>query len=130
MSDDGKYIKTLDLNEWVDNFSTFMADEALKMIRAQGLKKGPEVYKALAVHFMARVLTSTVFDVLNERPVDKLGKKQLLEYNKNAFANFKEDIQEAVAMSFGTALEHYSGSKLEYYCTIKPVPAPLNKEPC
>lgn len=127
---DGKYIKTLDLNEWVDNFSTFMADEALKMLRAQGHKKGPEVFKALVIHFLARVMTSTIYDVLLERPADKMSKKELIEYNKKAFSDFKENMQEAVAMSFGTAMEHYSGKKIEYYCQVRPVPEPLNKEPC
>lgn len=118
-----KNTKILDINDWIDDYSTFMADEALKMLQAQGDKKGPDVHRALLIHFLARVITSSVFSVLHERPKnEKANKNEVLEHNKKNYAGFKEQIEEMIAMSFGTALSHYSGKDLDYYCVIRPVP--------
>lgn len=127
MGDEGKNVKILDINDWIDDYSTFMADEALKLIDAQGNKRGPEVKRALIIHFMARVLTSTVFTVLHERPEKVKDKKERLDFNKKNYAEFKEQICEMIGMSFSTALSHYSGKSIEYYCVIKPIPDPLSK---
>lgn len=119
--------RILDINEWIDNYSTFMADEALKLLQAQGEKKGPEVHRALLIHFLARVLTNAVFNVLHERPKSETAtKKEILEHNKKNFSEFKEQVQDMVALSFQTAMSHYGGKTMEYYCQIRPVPEPVN----
>jgi hypothetical protein len=125
-----KNVKALDLNEWVDNFSTFMADEALKMLNAQGQKKGPEVQRALLFHFLARIITSSVYDALNDRGNldSSASKKQVFEFTKKNFSDFKESLQDTIAMSFQTAFSHYAGRDMEYYCQIRPVPDPLSNK--
>ncbi len=122
-----KNIKTFDVNEWLDNFSTFMADETLKVLRAQSDKRGPEVYKQLVNHYFARLLTATIYDVLQERPLGVTDKKKILEHNQKNFAGFKEQIQDGVALAFTSAMQHYSGSQIEYYVSIKVVPEPISQ---
>ncbi len=120
-----KNVKTLDLNEWIDSFSTFMADETLKILRGHSNKRGREVGRALCIHFLARVLSATVLDTLNTQDETAQTEKEQYEFSKHQFAELKTQVQDSVALSFQTALSHFTGRQVEYYCTIKPVPDPV-----
>lgn len=124
--DDDKQVKILDLNAWIESFSAFMADETLKVLRANCAKRGPDVSRALCIHFLARVLSSTVLDTLHERMENPQSEAEALRFNQKQFAELKIQVQDAVALSFQTAMSHYTGRQVEYYCTIKPVPDPVN----
>ncbi len=122
----GRNVKTLDLNEWIDSFSTFMADETLKILRGHTDKRGPEVGRALCIHFLARVLTATVLDTLNTRKDGAKDDEEQFRFSKDQFLDLKTQVQDATALSFQTAFHHFTGRNVEYYCVIKPVPEPLN----
>lgn len=119
-------LKTLDLNEWIDSFSAFMADETLKILRLNTEKRGPEVGRALCIHFLARIMTSTVLESLHMRLENPKTEEDALKYNQKCFAELKTQIQDAVSLSFQTAMSHYTGRQVEYYCQIKPIPEPLS----
>lgn len=121
--------KTLDLNVWIDSYSTYMADEALKLLRAKGDRKGPEVYRALCLNFIMKILGSVILETLQERPANVKDNEEMIEYNKKVFGELKMSTQDVVAMAFHTALSHYSGKNVDYFCTIKVVPpSPSSRE--
>jgi hypothetical protein len=122
-----KDLKVLDLNQWIDSFSAFMAEETLKILRANSEKRGPEVGRALCIHFLSRVLANTVLDTLNTRKESAKTEEEQYNYSKKLFLDLKLQVQDAVALSFQTALGHFTGRQVEYYCQIKPIPEPLNK---
>lgn len=119
-------VKTLDLNEWIDSFSAFMAEETLKILRGHTEKRGREVGRALCIHFLSRVLATTVLDTLKDRKEDAKSEKEQYDFSKKQFLDLKVQVQDAVALSFQTALSHFTGRQVEYYCQIKPIPDAIN----
>jgi hypothetical protein len=130
MTDKKKSLKKqpLDVNEWLEDYSAFMADEAMKLLKAQGKKKGDHEYKALVTLFVYRILATVLIDTLHERPESFSGatNDELFEANKKAYGDVKHQIQEAVGMAFTTAMSHYSGRVVDFYCQVKPVPEVQN----
>lgn len=123
-----KEIVILDLNHWIESFSTFMADEALKVLRAKSQDKGIEAYKALSLSFISRILGTVVLETLQDRPLHiDPNSEEMAAYNLRVFSELKRATQDAVAMAFTVATQHYSRKDIEYYCELKIVPPMISK---
>lgn len=111
----------VDINEWLEDYSAFMADEAIKLLKAQGKKKGDIEYKALVTLFLYRIMTQLLIETLHERP-DGLDEEGAYNFSRKAYGDVKYQLQESVAMAFTTAMGHFYGKPVEFYCQVKPIP--------
>lgn len=118
--------KAFDINDWIEYTATFMADNAHKVLREKGYKHGPEVYRALSLLFMARVMASTLIEVIHDRPEGVEG-KAAMEHAKRQFFDMKNDVQDIVAMAFTTATAVTLGKPTDFYCQIKVTPEPISQ---
>lgn len=122
-----KPIATLDLNKWIDQMAILMAEMAFKVIDKQAGDKGVEVQKALSLAFVSRMVSATVRATLEHRPDHIKTKKEMSDYNVNAFSEIKVATQEAVSLAFTDAMSAYAGVLTDYYCAIKLVPPAPSK---
>ncbi len=118
-----------DLEKFCLQFSTLLVGKVGSFIKEKERQYGEEMARVLMRQFIAAVIGSALYTKLMERPKD-LDQDEMLQHNMDTFASAKADVQSAVAAAFQGALTKYTGQEVEYYCTIKPVPAPINKKPC
>ncbi len=119
-------VKAQDINEWIESTAVFMADNAAKMLREKGYRYGSEVFKALSVLFLARVMTATVIEVTHDIPENITTSAEASRYAKKQFLSVKSDIQDIVGMAFTTATAAALAKPVDFYCEIKIVPDPIS----
>ncbi len=120
-----------DINQWLDDFSTLMSDHAINLAQAQAYKKGGlETYQALVCAMVAKMVGTCAVHSLLDRPTEIKSKKDMREYTEGVFNGYKAGMSEAVASGFAAAMTNYVNKPVEYYCTIKIVPEPINKQAC
>lgn len=86
--------------------------------------------RELSMTFLASFIGSIVYAVLKEKPVKSKDMKDALDFTANNFLELKIGMQNAMAAGFQGAMQEYSGKSVEYYCQVKTVPEPVNKQPC
>lgn len=118
----------LDLNNWIENAGAALATTAFTLMDKHAGDKGVEVQKMLAMNFVTHVMTGIIAATLNHRPETITTKRAMTDYNIEAFAKIKMDIQNAVSTAFSAAMEHYTGIQSEYYCSIKMLAPSPSKE--
>ena len=110
-------------------FTQVLVEETLNLIYG----KFPEAKKGrfASTLFLAKFSGALIYNTLKEKPIKEFKTKD--EYMKFTMKNFqevKEKVQEVIAAAFTGAMNTYAGKNMvEYYCTIKPIPAAANKEP-
>ncbi len=120
---------TQDVNKWIETFSAFMAEEALKVLRKKTDDKGIEAYTAVTLSFLSRVLGNLVLDTLQDRPVHLQGDSEAMGDNAlKTYGALKIGVQDAVSLAFTMASQHYFNKDISYYCEIKVEPPMLSKE--
>jgi len=116
------------LDEWVDNFTSYIAAENLKLIRSYGADKGDKALKKLYVSFLKNYLETVILAVLSDYPKEMMDDKEIYEYVSGHFKDLKYDIQNEIALAFNDAVSKFSGQYLDYYCEIKPIPEPASNK--
>lgn len=110
----------------MEDFTSFVAKETCKLLIGQAKGNTKDAYKLLAAyhkHFIYQVLVgalSTKADPLDD------AEEHYNVVRKNV-AGVKFDVQASVANAFKRAFGEFSGKRVDYYCTIKPVPEPTSK---
>jgi hypothetical protein len=114
------------LDEWVDNFTSYIAAENIKLIRSYGADKGDKALKKLYVSFLKNYLENVVLGVLTDYPKEMMDDREIYEYVSGHFKDLKYNIQIEIADAFNDAMAKFSGHYMDYYCEIKPVPEPVS----
>lgn len=116
--------KSQAMQEWVSSFAKFIADENLKLLKAKGDKKGDKVTKALVKYFLRFFIRAMIRDVLPEPDLTPKNKEKSYAAMKQNFMAVKIDVQDAVSQAFYEAIKEYTGTSIDYYCQITPIPDP------
>lgn len=114
------------LGEISDN----MVSQVLKYMDQQETKYDREFKDALARVFLAKVVGKLAYGSLTRSPLHQVSKQDMYDYTLTSFHNYKQDVQEAIAVGIGGAMSRFAGTSVEYYCQIIVVPEPLNTQPC
>lgn len=122
-------------NRVVKNYSADLAKklvtEVNKYLDEAEVRHGADFSKDLLERFICTFIGFEVHKTLTDRPDGKrLTKKEEFDFTSKNFADMKVLCQEAISGAFSIAMTNYSGQSVEYYCQIKAVPPPINKEPC
>ena len=123
-----KQIITLD--EWANQFSQDVAAEIYRTLDGIEKEKRGKLHTKLPLAFLSRFIALTTYKVLTERPSTVKTKKEAYEYTMKAFNAYKISLQNTIAQGFQGAMTEFSGKELDYMCTIKLVPEPINTKPC
>jgi hypothetical protein len=122
--------KNIIMDNWVDEFSKFIAEESFKLNKTVGRPKGLKTTKRLLTRFVKFYVEYLVMDSLVEYKERDLKGSRAYEFTRANLSSVKIAIQEEVARGFEDAFQKYSGQLVEYYVTINEVPEPKNKEVC
>lgn len=123
--------KNIIMDNWVDEFSRFMALECFKLVNTVGSPKGKKARKALMVKFLRHYIDALVTSSLTEHKVgDELSVTKAYTLTRQNLLDVRQGIQEEVANGFSEAVKKYTGHYVDYYVTINEVPEPKNKEVC
>lgn len=118
------------LDEWADQFSQDVAAEIYKTLDGIEKEKRGKLHTKLPLAFLSRFIAITTYKVLNERPAHVKTKKEMAEYALASFKEYRNNLQNAISQGFQGALTEFSGMDVEYMCSIKLVPDPINTKPC
>lgn len=116
-----------DFNLWAETFSQMITDETFKLIEGRS-RKNLDAIKFVASMFVARFVGTLVFRTLTEPSALRTSKKDQEAFTNKNFLELKMSVQNAVAAGFQNAVSQFSGSTMEYYCLIKPVPEPTSNQ--
>jgi len=109
-----------------DQLALELVTETFKLIDGQGGVASTQV----AVNFLARFAGTLVYRSLKQQaPTTCKTPEEMVQFTGRNFAGMKVCVQEAISAAFSGAMKTYAGQDIEYYCQVKPVPEPLNKEP-
>lgn len=127
-----KNIQEIPLEKLVSGFTDTLAKETLKFLTSYGpIVKNKPIASKIVTFYIASFVNKVVMEALMR--ATKLGitdDAKLFALTAKDFAYIKEMIQNGVAEGFKRALSKFNGQIVDYYCIIKPVPDPVNKEPC
>lgn len=118
------------MDNWVDEFSKFIAEESFKLTKAVGKPKGIKTTKRMMTRFLKFYVETLVFSSLVEYKERDLTPQSAYKFTKENLLSVRAAVQEEVARGFEDAFHKYSGQLVEYYVTINEVPEPKNKEVC
>lgn len=109
-----------------DQLAATLVTETYKLIDAQGA-----ISSKIAIMFLARFVGTLLYRSLAAPSPDSCKTKEAKSnFTLQNFAKVKAAVQEAIAAGFSGAMHTYVGEPMEYYCQVKPVGPPVNKEPC
>jgi hypothetical protein len=120
--------KNIVIYAWLEEMSEFIARESYNLIKLTGDPKGSS--KKLSSMFIRYFVSKMVLDSLTEYKKKKLDGKEAYDFTKKNFSEMKDELQLEIAKGFEIGFLKYSGKDIEYYCQVKPVPEPINKEVC
>ena len=114
------------------SLSTQLAKGYLDILTELSETLTEDEFKEVYTQALAKTVSGLVYGSLIEPPrkVVQEGKKAHIKWMESSFLDAKARIQAAVAAGFQGAIKAYSDMDVEYYCEVKLVPEPLNKEPC
>lgn len=116
------------LNEWCEKYTTDLATEVYHALEDNREFVGEESYKRMLAQFLSGYVAAITYRSLAFRPKDVVDKEAQFKYAKESFAAMKTMICDAVAAGVSGGMGSWSGKQVEYYCLIKVVPEPVNKE--
>lgn len=118
--------KEISDEQWADEVSRELVEETFKLLQGRGMY----AFRLAAVNFIARFVGVLTHEALRAKPKGKLNKEEQYKFVEGNFMKVKASLQECVAAGVQGAVSTFSGRKVEYYCVIKPVPEPVNKQLC
>lgn len=117
---DSVYEMTLEQEQFVNEIVL----ETQRILESKS-PKNAEMYR----NFLAKFIGMMVYRSLEANPEVKLTNDQLFKFKSKNFLNMKTLVSDVVAAAMGGAMRKFSGKDIEYYCQIKTVGEPVNKEP-
>lgn len=107
-----------------------MVENTLKAFEKQRKEEGSEFAASLTMAFIASLVGSLAYRALSEEDPNAKTKKAKLEFAKENFTSVKTDVCDALATGVGGAMTEFSGQQVDYYCSLKIVPPPINELEC
>lgn len=126
----GKVKQPETLVEWCEDFSRKAAIDVYTMFEEERDKVGAENHRHLTVTFLAGFVSALVYRSLANIPDSIKSDEERCQYANDSFSDLKMRIQEAVASGFSGGMRTWSGRTVDYYCQVKVVPEPKNKDFC
>lgn len=126
MTKQSKQLATIE--EWCEKFTSDLATEVYYALEDQLEMVGDDAYNAMLAQFLSGYVATICYRSLACMPEDLVDKKEQYEYAKKSFAAMKTRIQDAVSSGVSGGMKTWSGRMVDYYCQIKVVPEPVNKE--
>lgn len=104
-----------------------LLDATMKILTA-----GKGGSKVKTIHHEMYFISSFIRDIV-ERSIEVPSRRSStteedFQRAKAQYENIKRGLQEAVALGFQSAMQHYSNTHIEYYCLIKTVPETKNNQ--
>ena len=122
--------KEMTAQEFTDEFSkqlTIVATELTKQVEEEfGMRTADNA----TASFLATFIGVMVKRRLNRPNPLKLPAEKQCNLVMSDYNDFKIKIQNSIALGFQDAMSQWSGKSVEFYCQIKPVPEPINKQAC
>lgn len=84
----------------------------------------------LMSEILRKLTALSVYETLKEAPVKAKTQSDRYKRTAHAFSNIRNKIEDSVAAGFQGAMSTYAGKQVGYYCIIRTVPEPVNREPC
>lgn len=122
--------KLIALEEAVAILSKHVTDQIFKQVEAQKDKIGRHAADTVYMSILASLLGTLVYTTITEDVGGKLTKKEVEQILQKNYGHLKSGVEDAVAAGFSSAMSKYTGKDCEYYCQIKPIPAPVSTKPC
>ena len=111
--------------DFVDEFSEVLVVETFKLMAAKGKTVGNDI----ALAFLSKFVGVYIHQALSDPGVDLITSQEKYEHAAECFKQAKEDVTHMVAVGVGGAMKAFSGKDVEYYCTLRVMPEPVNKLP-
>lgn len=118
------------LTDWCEGFAHKAALDLYQLFEEERNKVGADNYKHLTATFLAGFISALVFRSLAYMPEGIKSDKDKCNYAMESFGDLKVRVQEAVAAGFAGGMRTWSGKDVDYFCQVKVVPEPINKEMC
>jgi len=119
--------KTLTVDQWVMENSSYLSAETLKLLKTIGTSESAETQAKLKYSFLLNMVELLVQESLEVPTGKKLSKEEKYKITSRNFMEAKTYIQAAIGAAFGKALSKFSGSFQDYYAEVKPVPETKSK---
>lgn len=116
------------LKSYIEEFASMMAVESYKLIKLESKNNKNKVDRDISTKFLKHFIKKIVFDSLTELTNKNMSSKEAYTVTKASFLDIKVKIQEEVARGFEEAFLHYTGQQIDYYCDVRVIPEPINKE--
>lgn len=110
-----------------EQFTDMMVTESFKLIEGHVGQRGSKVSRSVSTMFIAKLIGRMVYRALTDK--QEGSKDDQYRKAKESFADMKVRLTDCVAAGFQAAMSKFAGRQVEYYCQIRTVPEPVNKEP-
>lgn len=130
MTDSNKK-QVLTVEEAIEQVARGMALEIFKLFDQQSEYKGTHYGRDLASRFLSHFVFVALVKALDPSQLSSnLTKEEMCALTADSFADMKLRFQESVSGGFTNAMSKFAGKYVDYYCDIRVVPTPVNKQPC
>jgi hypothetical protein len=110
----------------LEDLELLLAD-TLKIIHAHKGKDKNDI--SHEVIFLNRMVAHLVDQAVGIRRLKNATSEEQFEFVKNNYEKVKLGVQNAVGLAFQESMQRFSKNPdVEFYCLIKPVPAPISSE--
>lgn len=117
--------QTMTQNEYAE----VIARETLKVLSEHNKKHGNAYVYSVVLKFLG-YFTEALLEVSLNSHLKEKDKKVAYTKTQAAYNAMKLNVQNQVGEAFSRALSGFSKQPVDYYCTVKPTPQPLNTKPC
>jgi len=114
------------LDEYSVEFSRAMLTEIFKAIDTETKTYGNEFGENLSMTMLSSFICNLVYNNLKNSSLAFSDEDTKIK----EYMEFKNVVQQSVALGFQSAFSQFMGKEVDYFCQILPMPEPINKEPC
>lgn len=116
------------LNEWCEKFTTDLATEVYYALEDQADFVGEAAHMNMLAQFLSGYIAAICYRTLTRMPEAVVDKEEQYKYAKGKFQDIKSMICNAVSAGVTGGVKTWSGKDVDYYCLLKVVPEPVNRE--
>lgn len=124
--DDWEKVTEVKLNEWIADYTRYIASETINILVASSAKKGSKVTRRILMAFISHLIEVMVTRTFKDQPKTSTAtKKEKYDHVRKNYNTLKQDLQDSIADGFNRACKKFPGETiLDYYCEIKVMPEP------
>lgn len=108
--------------EHANEFTKNLMEATFNTINNAKVNYGPEFINEVTLNFLGSVVCTLVLNRLKTLP-EGLSEDEVSRY----YQNYKSDIQTAISSGFEAAFTDFTGSAVDYYTEINPLPEMASK---